>query len=272
MDLNILDLQTQTNQNNDLIPIVNKENLCLVDSRIIANYLGIGHKPLIASIRKHLISIESDFGKVHFEKAPSNTGSKQKQTVVFLTEDQAIFITTLSRNNVRVVEFKSKLVKSFQRLRKNRIAKPQPRSVLIANALVLAQEEIEEYEKKVRQQAKQIQVMKPKEEYHDRVLQAIGTYTITEIAKELGTSAKRLNDLLKSKKIQYYQYGKWMLYSKYAKKGFIDYKTHIRNTQNGEFSFTIMVWTEIGKKFVHQVVKQYANDLPTTTLTTFSNH
>jgi anti-repressor protein len=47
------------------------------------------------------------------------------------------------------------------------------------------------------------------------------TYTTTEIAKELGLkSANVLNAILEEKKIQYKQNSTWVLYSKYADKGY----------------------------------------------------
>ncbi len=43
------------------------------------------------------------------------------------------------------------------------------------------------------------------------------TYTVTEIAKELGvSSAKILNQILSKDHIQYYMNGTWVLYSPYA--------------------------------------------------------
>jgi anti-repressor protein len=49
------------------------------------------------------------------------------------------------------------------------------------------------------------------------------TYTATEIAKELGfRSAQQLNKDLERRRIQYYQNGTWVLFSKYADKGYVE--------------------------------------------------
>lgn len=56
------------------------------------------------------------------------------------------------------------------------------------------------------------------------------TYTMTEIAKELGlTSAMELNRILAEKKIQYKSNGTWVSYANYADKGYFETKQDIIN-------------------------------------------
>lgn len=94
-------------------------NIETVDSRIVAEELGIEHRALIQLIRTHQESIESNFERVAFEMLPSETaGGIQNLTVAHLSEDQALFIGSLSRNTQKVVDFKSKLVKAFSLARK----------------------------------------------------------------------------------------------------------------------------------------------------------
>lgn len=70
------------------------------------------------------------------------------------------------------------------------------------------------------------------------------TYTVTEIAKELGLrSATQLNRILAEKKIQYQVNGTWVMYSRYSNLGYEEIKQevldsgrviyHRRNTQMG---------------------------------------
>lgn len=60
----------------------------------------------------------------------------------------------------------------------------------------------------------------PKVEYTDRVLQSESLTPTTVIAKELGYSARKLNELLHDRKVIFNQSGTWVLYSKYQGLGF----------------------------------------------------
>ncbi len=74
------------------------------------------------------------------------------------------------------------------------------------------------------------------------------TFTTTEIAKELGMkSAIALNNLLCEKKIQFKQNGTWILYSKYADRGYVSIKQDILD--NGRIIFDRR-WTGIGRDFL----------------------
>lgn len=91
-----------------------------VDSRIVANELGIQHKNLFELIKKHQNSIESNFGHLTFETetVKNSVGAVNNLIIAHLTEDQALFVGSLSRNTAKVVEFKAKLVKAFSNARK----------------------------------------------------------------------------------------------------------------------------------------------------------
>jgi phage antirepressor YoqD-like protein len=62
--------------------------------------------------------------------------------------------------------------------------------------------------------------MKPKASYYDVVLNSPDLVSITEIAKDYGWSAQRMNEYLHERGIQFRQGGRiWILYQKYAQKG-----------------------------------------------------
>jgi phage regulator Rha-like protein len=95
---------------------VNGQNV--VDSRLIADDLGIEHKNFLATIRKYEDDL-MDFGGVAFEKAPFETsGGIQVTTFCYLNEEQATYLMTLSRNTPRVRQCKKNLVKAFTEARK----------------------------------------------------------------------------------------------------------------------------------------------------------
>lgn len=74
------------------------------------------------------------------------------------------------------------------------------------------------------------------------------TYTATEIAKELGLrSAIELNKKLTKKKIQYKQNNTWVMYSKYADRGFEQIKQEVLD--NGRVVYH-RKFTQMGRDFI----------------------
>lgn len=105
--------------NAHLLPVRTSGETLTVSSVDFAAGLDIHHNNLLNTIRTHQPAIEADFGRVAFETRPlATTGGIQNQVAAYLTEDQALFISTLSRNSKRVVEFKATLVKSFSEARR----------------------------------------------------------------------------------------------------------------------------------------------------------
>lgn len=106
-------------------------------------------------------------------------------------------------------------------------------------------------------QAKQIEEMKPKETYCDMVLQSAGLMPITTIAKDYGKSAKWLNKWLHEHGIQYKQGQIWLLYQKYADRGYMKSKTHTVYDKNGEPTAKVhSYWTQQGRIFIYDQLKR----------------
>ena len=101
------------------IVITKYNNVDSVDSRLIANELGIQHKNLLELIKKYESKIESRFGLLAFETLPRLEGQHGggEVTIYHLNENQAIFTSTLSRNTEKGVEVKLKIVEAFSNAR-----------------------------------------------------------------------------------------------------------------------------------------------------------
>lgn len=105
-------------------------------------------------------------------------------------------------------------------------------------------------------------VLAPKAEYTDNVLSSEGYMTVTQIAKDYGRSAKWLNGILQAEGIQYKQSGQWMLYAKFADKGYTVSGTHVV----GDNSFVSTYWTQEGRKFIYDLLKEKYNLVPRETV------
>lgn len=109
-------------------------------------------------------------------------------------------------------------------------------------------------------QEKELKVSAPKVEYHDKILTSTSTYVITQIAKELGMSAIRLNQKLKERGVQYHVNGQWVLSHKLQDKGYTKTKTHAYTTSTGDEGSAIQtVWTEKGRKYIHEIMNTQLN-------------
>lgn len=102
----------------------------------------------------------------------------------------------------------------------------------------------------------------PKAEYTDNVLSSEGYMTVTQIAKDYGRSAKWLNGILQAEGVQYKQSGQWMLYAKFSDKGYTVSGTHVV----GDNSFVSTYWTQEGRKFIYDLLKEKYNLVPRETV------
>lgn len=94
--------------------------------------------------------------------------------------------------------------------------------------------------------------LQPKATYYDLILQNKSLLSVTKIAKDYGMSATTLNKLLSELGIQYKQGGTWLLYQKYADKGYTQSTTHIIDEDR---SSLLTKWTQKGRLFIYELLK-----------------
>jgi len=132
---------------NDLA-LIEKDGEKFIDSRVVANGLGIEHHNLMQTITKYKYNIEQGHGILLFKKEVAK-GKGQPQKYILLTKDQLFASGVLSRNSPEAVEFKLKIVKAFSDARK--IIKNMCSSPIVpqtyADALRAYANEVEEKEK-----------------------------------------------------------------------------------------------------------------------------
>jgi prophage antirepressor-like protein len=103
---------------------------------------------------------------------------------------------------------------------------------------------------------REIAQLKPRAQYADHVLDSVACLTVTQIAKELHMTGHELNRILCERGIQYPQSGQYLLYAKYARRGYAQNRTHEwRNSQGDLMTRTYLVWTETGREFIHGLLK-----------------
>ena len=107
-------------------------------------------------------------------------------------------------------------------------------------------------------QAKQIEEMLPKVSYCDVVLNCNDLMTVNAIAKDYGKSAIWMNKWLNEHKVQYKQGDVWLLYQKYANKGYTSSKTStFIGTDGIQHCRTHTYWTQAGRLFIYNLLKEH---------------
>lgn len=89
--------------------------------------------------------------------------------------------------------------------------------------------------------------------FHDQMRNP-GLMTTTEIAKDYGWSARKLNKYLESKGVIYRQGNKWVIYQKYADKGYSQYESFPYDNNKGVKNN--LKWTQRGKKFIYDLLAE----------------
>ena len=132
----------------------------------------------------------------------------------------------------------------------------------LAKAMQVANKVLEDRAKRIAtleaqnaQQTALIEEMKPKVSYYEMILKTPNTVLVTQIAKDYGMSAMRLNEILCNKKIQYKRNGQWLLHQQYADKGYTRSETHVWDHYGQHASSIQTKWTQKGRQFIYEVLK-----------------
>ena len=106
----------------------------------------------------------------------------------------------------------------------------------------------------------QITELQPKASYFDVVLACKDLMPISQISKDYGWSAKRMNKWLREQGVQYRQGGIWLLYQNYAEQGYTSTKTNIYADKNGgQHTKVHTYWTQKGRLFIYDIMKADGN-------------
>lgn len=144
-----------------------------VDSRLVAEGLGVEHKHTLEMIRKYEPRFER-YGVVPFQtaKPPKGSNGGRPETVCYLNERQSTFLVTLSRNSEQAVDLKQRLTDSyFHYKQKAQFQLP----TTMSEALQLAADK-----------ARKLEEAQPKIEFFEQVADATGLHSMGDAAKMLG--------------------------------------------------------------------------------------
>ena len=168
------------------------------------------------------------------------SGSNYQTEAWFLTEDGLYEVLMQSRKPI-AKQFKKEVKEILKTIRKHGIYATDN---VIDNILNNPDFGIELLTKLKEERAARVEA-----ERKNAILMHVNkTYTITEIAKELGLkSAMQLNRILADKKIQYQVNGTWLMYSNYSDCGYEEIKQEVLDSGKVIYHRRI---TQMGREFI----------------------
>lgn len=136
---------------------------------------------------------------------------------------------------------------------------------IMARALTIAQATLAKREERLKQleaqaeqqqvtieiQTEEIKKAAPKVSYYDNHLQSVNTLTATQVAKQIGMDAGKLNKKLKEAGLIYKQSGQWMIHSPYSSWGLHSTRTQTYTRSDGAVgTSTYTVWKAKGVRLI----------------------
>ena len=213
----------------------------------------------VSSVNKMLDKIDED------EKLVGTLfRSGQNREAWFLTENGLYEVLMQSRKPL-AKEFKKKVKEILKSIRKHGLYAiddllENPDMAIAALQKLKEERQLRlKAQEEVAQKNQIIQELQLKATYYDLVLQNKSLVAISVIAKDYGMSAKKLNKILHELKIQFKQGETWLLYQKYAGKGYTQSKTH---TIDADYSKMHTYWTQKGRLFLYDLLKNKKGILP----------
>ena len=219
----------------------------------VAEITGRTHSNVMRDIRSLL---EQGVNQINFEAVEYTDKKGEKRPCFNLTKKGCLILA--SGYNAKLRE---KIIDRWEELEteKRNGGYQVPNS--FSEALLLAakqQEQIEQQQKQIEQkqatieaQTSELKKQAPKVEYYDQTLQSVNTLTTTQVAKERGMDAEKLNKRLKEAGIIYRQSGQWIVKQPYASWGLHKTRTQTYTRSDGSLGTnTYLVWTQKGKMFL----------------------
>ena len=236
----------------DLIKITTKDGKQLVSARELHDFLGIGVHFSTWMKRMCEYGFEEDIDFSILKSSNPNGGIAKIDDYV-ITIDMAKEISMIQRTE-KGKQARLYFIECEKKLKEVDVKANLLLSIYnggqegIAAAKKLTELEVEEATKP----------LLPKAEFYDKVLNPTDEengftklLTTTEVAKDLGMTARQLNNILHEKRIIYKKGKTWVLYSKYdylISKKYCDYFIN-------EFG-NLLKWTEKGRKFIIELLEK----------------
>ena len=224
----------------------------MTNSLLVAEKFGKEHKNILRDIL-NLVAQNSAAKLLFVESEYDNRG---KTYPMYVMNKDGFTLLVMGFNGKDALNFKLDFLNAFNKMESMLksddyiLARSQE---ILNNRLKLATQQVQILESTVEKQVEQIQLLAPKASYTDEVLQSTATYTLTQIAHDLGMrSVFELTGWCKSKGFLFQQSGQWQPTAKVAGKGYFATRTARFFHSDGSVGSSLStVVTELGRAWLH---------------------
>ena len=224
----------------------------MTNSLLVAEKFGKEHRHVLDSIRN--LTAENSAAKLLFIE--SEYDNRGKMYPMYIINRDGFTLLVMGFNGKDALNFKLDFLNAFNKMESMLksddyiLARSQE---ILNNRLQLATQQVQILESTVEKQVEQIQLLAPKASYTDEVLQSTATYTLTQIAHDLGMrSVFELTGWCKSKGFLFQQSGQWQPTAKVAGKGYFTTRTARFFHSDGSVGSSLStVVTELGRAWLH---------------------
>lgn len=226
-----------------------------IDSREVAEMLGVEHKEIIRKIEggtKEVGIITTLMGgnfplnNYFIESTYKDSLNRTKKC--YLVTKMGCELLGNKQQGAKGILFSAKYVERFNEMEKQLLQLSQP-SYMIEDPIARAERWIEEQKEKKALEEEKNKAIEDK----NKLIHTSKTYTASELAKELGfRSAKALNETLRDMNIIYKCNGTWLPKANYVQKGYMETKQ--KELENGIIKY-YSKWTGTGRDFLLDLFK-----------------
>lgn len=234
----------------NLVQIIDRQ--VVVSSRQVAEKFGKEHKHVLDSVRE-ILKAENSAVRFFQENMYKVKGNNKSYPEYLMNRD-GFTLLAMGFTGKDALQWKLKYIAAFNKMEellKEQEVIPKDLPAALRMAAEIA-EKAQALQIENTQQKQIINEMQPKASYYDLILQNNTLMSVTQIAKDYGMSAKKMNSLLHELGVQYKQGGIWFLYEKYQCDGYTQSKTF--PTADGENRFHTY-WTQKGRLFIYHLLK-----------------
>ena len=232
--------------------MVDQKKQMTIESREVARMIEMEHYNLLKRIDKYMeVLIDVNFNVNEYFIESSYQDSIGRTCKCFLLTKLGCEMVANKLTGDKGIAFTAKYVKKFNEM-EGQLNNPSLEELICNPELVAG------LANKLIEQKKQIEVLKPKAEYTDKILDSKLLVNTTSIAKDFGMSAVTFNKLLSHFKIVYRHNnrGQWFVYQKYVDKGYAQSCTYTKELGDGTTKEVVYTkWTQAGKRFIYGLLK-----------------
>ena len=230
-----------------------KENT--ISSREVAEMMEVRHTHMLDKIDKiNQVLTDRKIGSSDYWIESSYIAGNGEERREYQVTKKGCELIAHKSSGEKGIVFTVRYMDKFEEMEK-KLQKQLPRTYIEALEQLLASEK--EKERLSLENKAQLQIigeLQPKADYTDIILKSNSSMNVSQIAKDYGMSAKKLNSILHDLGVQYKSNGQWLLYSNFHDKGYT--KSETGTYDNGNQTYVHTKWTQKGRLFLYELLKK----------------